>query len=267
MPVHPTAIIHPDARIDATADIGPYVIIDGPVQIGPHTRVYAHAYLAGWTQIAADCQIHPHAVIGHLPQDLAHDGSVSYCRIGEGTIIREGASVHRGTGAGTETVVGKRCYLMANAHVAHNCRVGDDVKMANGALLAGHVRVDDGAFLSGGAVVHQFVRIGELAMVRGNARTAMDVPPFSMTDSEGRVVGLNAVGVRRAGFSEAERNELKKAIRTLYRTGLPFRKAVESIAESLQTAPGRRLVCFLREPSRRGVAGGRRARSGPAASS
>ncbi len=262
MPIHPTAIIHPDARIDESADIGPYVIIDGPVAIGPHVRVYGHAYLTGWTEIAADCQVHPFAVVGHLPQDLAHDGGVSYCRIGEGTIIREGVSIHRGTGADTETVVGKRCFLMANAHVAHNCRLGDDVKMANGALLGGHVRVGSGVFVSGGAGVHQFVRIGELAIVGGNAKAVMDVPPFTMTDVFGRVVGLNAVGIRRAGFSTAEQDELKKAIRTLYRAGLPFRQAVECVAQSLKTSPGQRLVAFLREPSRRGIAGAVR-RPGP----
>ena len=183
MPIHPTAVIHPEARIDESADIGPYVVIDGPVQVGPQVRVYAHAYLTGWTEIAAGCQIHPHAVVGHLPQDLAHDGCISYCRIGEGTIIREGANIHRGTGADTQTVIGKRCFLMANAHVAHNCRLGDDVRMANCALLAGHVRIDAGAFISGGAVVHQFARIGELVMIGGNARAVMDVPPFAMTDA------------------------------------------------------------------------------------
>ncbi len=255
MAIHPTAIIHPEARIDATAEIGPYVIIDGPVQIAPHVRIYGHAYLTGWTEIAAGCQIHPHAVVGHLPQDLAHDGSVSYCRIGEGTIIREGVSVHRGTGAETETVVGKRCFLMATAHVAHNCRVGDDVKMANCASLGGHVRVGNGAFISAGALAHQFVRIGELAIVGGNARALMDVPPFSMTDAHGRFAGLNAVGTRRAGFSPAERAELKMAFRVLYRSGLAFREAVERVAQSAKTAPAQRLVGFLRDPSRRGVAG------------
>ena len=255
MPIHPTAIIHPDARIDESADVGPYVIIDGPVEIGPHVRVYGHAYLTGWTEIAADCQVHPFAVVGHLPQDLAHDGGVSYCRIGEGTIIREGVSIHRGTGADTETVIGKRCFLMANAHVAHNCRLEDDVKMANGAMLGGHVRVGSGAFVSGAAGVHQFVRIGELAIVGGHAKAVMDVPPFTMTDKDGRFAGLNAVGTRRAGISVAERIELKTAFRTLYRSGLPFREAVEVVAQTVETGPGQRLVAFLREPSRRGIAG------------
>lgn len=264
MPIHPTAIVHPDARIDESADIGPYVIIDGPVQIGPNVRVYPYAYLTGWAEIGGGCQIHPHAVVGHLPQDLAHDGSVSYCRIGEGTIIREGVSIHRGTGADTETVVGKRCFFMGNSHVAHNCRVGDDVKMANGAMLAGHVRVGNGAFISGIAGVHQFVRIGELAMIGGVSKVVMDVPPFAMTNTQGCFAGLNAVGTRRAGLSVAERIELKTAFRTLYRSGLPFREAIESVAQSVKTAPGQRLVSFLREPSRRGVVGaGWRSGQGP----
>jgi len=142
------------AEVDPTAEIMPYAIIDGPVKIGPRTRVFPHAYLTGWTEIGADCQIHPGAVVGGDPQDLAFKGAESYCRIGDGTIIREGASVHRGTDPGSATVVGKRCFLMANSHVAHNCRLGDEVKLINGVLLAGYVQVGNGAFLAGNAGVH-----------------------------------------------------------------------------------------------------------------
>lgn len=258
MPIHPTAIVDKQAEIDPTAEIGAYAIIDGPVRIGPRTRVYPHAYLDGWTEIGADCRIHPHAVVGHLPQDLAFTGEKSYCRVGDGTIIREGVSIHRGTMPGSATVIGQRCFLMANSHVAHNCVVGDDVKMANGALLAGHVHVQHGAFISGNTVVHQFVRIGELVMTQGSAIISMDVPPFFMVSQLNTCVGLNVIGMRRAGFGPEERAELREAYRLLYRRGLSFRGAVQQLAERVKTPAGRRLVEFLQAPSKRGIMGGRR---------
>jgi UDP-N-acetylglucosamine acyltransferase len=256
--IHPTAIVDPKAHIDPTAEIGPYVIIDGPVRIGPGTRVYPHAFLTAWTEIGAGCQIHPGAVIGHLPQDLAYRGDETYCRIGDETIIREGASIHRGTDPGSETVVGRRCYIMAAAHVAHNCRLGDEVKVVNNVLLAGHVQVGAGAFISGGTVVHQFVRIGELVMIGGNASIAMDVPPYFMAVRLGYCAGVNAVGMRRAGFTPEQRNDVKQAYRILYKPGAPFREAIEMLADAVQTDAGRRIVAFLREPSRRGITGGLR---------
>jgi UDP-N-acetylglucosamine acyltransferase len=258
MPVHPTAIVHTEAIIDPTVEIGPYAIIDGPVRIGPRTRIFPHAFLTGWTEVGADCEVHPGAVVGHLPQDFAYDGAETYCRIGDGTIIRESAQVHRGTDPGSETVVGAKCFLMASAHVGHNCRVGNAVKIASGAMLAGHVNVGDGAFLSGNATAHQFVRIGELAMVAGLARVPMDIPPFVMTDHDGRCATVNSVGMKRAGFSDEVRNEIKEAFRVLYRSGKPFRDAVAALKDRVKTDPGRRLLAFLEAPSRRGIVGSAR---------
>lgn len=267
MSIHPTAVIDTAAIIDPTADIGPFVVVEGPVRVGPRVRVYAHAFLTGDTIIEADVKIHPGAVVGHEPQDLAYDGAVSSCRIGEGTIIREYATIHRGTQPGSATVVGRRCYIMACAHVAHNCTLGDDVKLANCALLAGHVQVGDGAFISGGVVVHQFVRIGSLVMVAGNARVPMDVPPYFLCDPDGACGGINAVGLRRAGFSSAERLDVKNAHRTLYRSGRTFRDAVEALAATVATVAGRRILDFLRAPSRRGIAAGPSARGAASPSS
>ncbi|UCG15303.1 MAG: acyl-ACP--UDP-N-acetylglucosamine O-acyltransferase [Phycisphaerales bacterium] len=263
MAIHSTAIVDRQSEVDPAAEIGPYAVIEGPVRIGPQTRIYPHAFITGWTQIGARCQIHPGAVVGHLPQDLAYQGAESYCRIGDETIIREGASIHRGTVPGSETVVGRRCFIMANAHVAHNCCLGDEVKLANNVMLGGHVRVGGGAFIAGGTGVHQFVRIGELVMIGGNAAITMDVPPYFAAVRLGYCVGPNVVGLRRAGFSPEQRNDVKQAYKVLYRSKMPFSKATETLTATVTTDAGRRILEFLREPSQRGIIGGpRRWRAG-----
>ncbi len=265
MPIHPTAIVDKKAEIDPTADIGPYVIIDGPVRVHAGTKVMAHAYLTGWTEIGRDCRIHPGAVVGHEPQDLAFTGLESYCRIGDETIIREMATIHRGTDPGSATEIGKRCFLMAASHVAHNCIVGDDVKLANCGLLAGHVHVGNGAFISGNTVVHQFVRVGELVMISGGAAVGMDLPPFMMAAGRNQCVNINLIGLRRAGFLQDQIKEVRQAFRLLFRSGLPLNKALDRLAESVSTDAGRRIVEFIREPSKRGILPGRRSYESPEA--
>lgn len=258
MAIHPTAVVDRRANVDPTAEIGPYAIIDGPVCIGPGTKIYPHAYLTGWTEIGANCRIHPFAVVGHEPQDLAFKGEESYCRIGDETIIREGVSIHRGTDPGSATVVGEHCFIMANAHVAHNCQVGDDVKLVNLVALGGHVHVASGAFLGGGVEVHQFCRIGELVMVRGLAEIYKDVPPYFLAARDGYCAGLNVVGMRRAGFTPEQRQDVQQAYRILYRSGIKFTEAVEKLADAVTTDAGRRVLDFVREPSKRGFARGPR---------
>jgi UDP-N-acetylglucosamine acyltransferase len=216
--------------------------------------------VSGWTVIGGGCSIHPSAVVGHLPQDLAYKGERSFCRIGDGTVIREGASVHRGTQADSETIVGRNCFIMSNAHVAHNCRVGDDVKMANVALLAGHVTVGNGAFISSNSGVHQFARIGELAMIGGHSKITMDVPPYFLAARDGLCQGVNVVGMRRAGFGPDERREVRQAYRILYRSGLSFEGALRRLRAELTTDAAVRIVEFLAAPSRRGIIGATRGR-------
>ncbi len=251
MTIHPTAIVHKTAEIDPTAEVGAYAVIEAGVQIGPQTRVYPHAYIAGGTRLGRGCQIHPFAVVGHHPQDLAWEGSPSYTVIGDETVIREHATVHRGTVPQSTTVVGKRCYIMSTGHVGHNCVIGDEVKIVNGGLLSGHVQVGDKAFISGGAGVHQFVRIGELAMISGLSRVPKDVPPF-MTVAPAGIVGPNVVGLRRAGLTAEERHEIRTCHRVLFCSELHFPEAVERVAKMVRTDPGRRLVEFLQAPSKRG---------------
>jgi UDP-N-acetylglucosamine acyltransferase len=253
MPVHPSAIVDPLAIIDPSASIGPYVIIEGAVRIGPRCQIAAAANILGNTDIGADCRIHAHAMVGDVPQDRAYDGGESYCRIGEGCVIREGATVHRGTKPGSTTIVGNRCILMTNSHVAHNCELGDDVTIVSGVLLGGYVQIGARAVIAGGAAVHQFVRIGELAMVSGLAKVVQDVPPFFLTDRDGSIVGENRIGLLRARLSSLERSEIKEAFRVIYRSGLGHDAALEELRQRLLTVAGRQLVEFMAAGSKRGI--------------
>jgi UDP-N-acetylglucosamine acyltransferase len=255
MPIHPTALVDPKAQIDAAATIGPYTIIEGEVRIGPNTVIYPQVYISGWVSIGAGCQIHPGAVLGHLPQDFHFSGSRTFLRIGDGTVIREHASIHRGTQPESETVIGKNCFIMGYSHIGHNCEVADDVKIANMAALSGHVTVGRGSFVSGYCLIHQFVRIGEYAMIAGGTRLSMDAPPFFTCMGESECMFVNLVGVKRAGFSKAEIAELREAYRLLYRSGKTFQAATADLAAAAKTQPGRRLVEFISLKSKRGICG------------
>jgi len=242
-------------------------VIDAHVQIASGCRLYHNVYLTGWTQIGEDCELHPGVIVGHAPQDIKYAGQRTYCRIGRGTILREYVTVHRGTEPESETVVGEDCFILAGSHVGHNCRVGRGVTLINNTLLGGHVTVEDRATLGGAAGIHQFVRIGELAMVAGCARVVMDVVPFALADTDGRVAGINRVGLRRAGMPREHVLEIREAYRTLFALGLPFREAVEKLANDVKTPPGLRLLKFLQCESRKGIAGRPRTRGGNLGSS
>jgi UDP-N-acetylglucosamine acyltransferase len=249
MSIHPTAIISPKAELDASVEVGPHAIIDAHVRIGAGTRVWANAYLTGHTEIGRDNEIHMGAVVGHEPQDLKFDRNcVSHLKIGDGNVIREYCTIHRGTEPGSSTVIGDRCFLMGASHIAHNCHVGSQVIMCNAALLAGHVHVGDRAFISGGVTVHQFIQIGRLAIISGNARITMDVPPFLMISERNVVHGLNLVGLKRAKISADALAEIKKLYKLFYRAGLSTSHALrQAEAEGIhQTAEGREFVEFVR---------------------
>lgn len=232
MSIHPTAIIDPKAEIDSNVEIGPYVIIDGAVKIMRGTRVMAHGYITGWTEIGEDNEIHPGAVLGDAPQDKAYRGQETYLRIGDRNIIREHAQVHRGTAAGSATVIGNDNFLMATAHVGHNCKLGDNIILANGALLGGHVEVGNNVFLSGNCVVHQFVRIGDYALMRGLSGTSRDVPPYAIIDWQHTVRGVNVVGLKRAGFDDKRIRAIRAAFRVLFRKGRNLTLAMKEVEES-----------------------------------
>ena len=253
MSIHSTAVVDCRAEIDSEAEIGPYVVIEGPVKIGRGTRVMAQGYLTGWTEIGEDNEIHPGAVLGGAPQDKAYQGQETYLRIGNHNVIREHAQVHRGTAANSSTIISNHNYLMATSHVGHNCRLGDNIVLANGALLGGYVEVANSVFISGNCVVHQFIRIGEHAIMRGLSGTSRDVPPFAIIDWQHTVRGVNVVGLKRAGFDDHRIRAIREAFRVLFRKGRNLSMAIKEVEEKMRANDDvMTLVEFIRS-SKRGV--------------
>ncbi len=253
MAIHPSAIIDSHALIDSTATIGPYCVIGESARIGSRSTLGPFVQIFGHTDIGDDCQIHAGTVVGDVPQDRTFTGAISYCRIGDGTILREHVTVHRGTAPESATVVGRRCFVMAGAHIGHNCQVHDDVILVNGALLGGYVEVGCKAMVSGNVGVHQFVRIGELAMIGGLTMVTQDVPPYFMLDNRGLCVGINRVGLRRAGLSREECEEAKAAYRVLCRMPGSLSQAIQTLEAMVRTSTGRTILDFLSAPSKRGI--------------
>lgn len=250
--IHPTAIIHPNARLDATVRVGPYAVIDAGVELGPRCVVGPHVYLTGVTRAGADNRFHAGCVIGDAPQDLKYRDEPTGLRIGEGNVFREHVTVHRSSKVGEDTVVGSRGFYMAHCHVAHNCILGDHVILANGALLGGHAMVCDRAFISGNCLIHQFARVGTLAMMQGGSGISKDLPPFTVALRGNEMCGLNIVGLRRAGLSPADRLELKRVYQFLFREGHKLREALAEARQRFSTPAAGTLIEFV-AASKRGV--------------
>jgi UDP-N-acetylglucosamine acyltransferase len=250
--IHPTAVIHPKAKLDSTVRVGPYAVIDERVEIGPGCVIGPHVYITGVTTIGAQNQFHAGCVIGDAPQDLKYDGAPTGLRIGNKNVFREHFTVHRSTKPGEETIIGSNNFIMQHSHVAHNCIIGDDVILAGGALLAGHVEVQDRAFISGNCLVHQFVRVGTLAMMQGGSAISLDLPPFTVAHRGNEICGLNIIGLRRAGFTSEQRLELKRLYRALFRGGLNLRAALAAALKEPLNGPARTFVDFVAS-AKRGV--------------
>ena len=250
--IHPTAIVHPKARLDSTVQVGPYAVIDEGVELGPHCTVGPHVYLTGLTTVGAHNQFLAGCVVGEAPQDLKYKGAATRLRIGEYNVFREHVTVHRSAKLGEDTVVGSHNFLMAHCHVGHNCQVGNGIIIANGALLGGHVSVDDRAFISGNCLLHQFVRVGTLALMQGGSAISKDLPPYTVARGGNGLCGLNTVGLRRAGFSPAERLEVKALYHALFRQKTNLRSAVVTAQKKFFSAPAKVLLDFLAS-SQRGV--------------
>lgn len=250
--IHPTAIVHSGAQLDATVEVGPYAVIDARVMLGPGCRVGPFVHLTGVTTVGAGNVFHTGAVIGDAPQDLKYQDAPTRLRIGDHNIFREHVTVHRSNKLEEDTVIGAHGFYMSHAHVAHNCQLGDSVMMANGATLGGHVCVEERAFISGNCLVHQFVRVGALAMMQGGSAISKDLAPFTVARGDNSACGLNIVGLRRAGFSPAERLELKQLYRFLFREGRPLRAAAAEALALFPGAPAQRMLAFI-VASKRGV--------------
>ena len=250
--IHETAVVYPGARIGKNVEIGPYSVIGENVEIGEGTIIGPHVVLTGWTSIGKDCRIYQFASVGEIPQDLKFQGEKSYTFIGDRTTIREGATIHRATGEGEETRVGNDCLLMAYIHVAHNCVVGNGVIMSNAAMLAGHAIIEDKAVLGGKCGVHQFVKVGRNSMIGGTSKVVQDVVPYTIVDGHpAKVVGLNSVGISRAGIPIESRRKIKQAYKILYRSGLGLAQAIAMIEQEVDSCDEvEHLLRFLRNAER-----------------
>ncbi len=251
--LHPTAIIHPHARLAAGVTVGPYAIIEGTADIGPGCVIQAHAVIGAHVCMGEGNVIGYGAIIGGEPQDLGFRAEIqSEVRIGSRNRIREYCTIHRGATEGSATTIGDDCFLMAGAHVGHNAALGNRVILANNVLLAGHVTVEDNVFLGGGGVFHQHIRVGRLVITQGGSKFSADVPPYTLAASLNKVVGLNVIGMRRAGFTAEQRREIKAAFSLLYRRGLNTRQALAEADAGTWGAEARGLFDFVAAAKKRG---------------
>ncbi len=239
MAIHPTAIVASGAEIHESCEVGPYAVVGPRVRMGPGTVVGAHAVVEGSTTMGARNRIFPHAVVGAPPQDLKYRGEDTRLEMGDGNVVREFASVHTGTvGGGGVTRLGNQCLVMASAHVAHDVLLGDRCIVATFCALAGHVEAEDGVIFGGVSAVQQFSRIGRLAYVGGLTGVNMDVAPYLMVSGpRGEVVGINLVGLQRAGFTEEQVDRVKNAYRIVFRSKLPLQEALAQVRAEMGTHP------------------------------
>ena len=251
--IHPTAIVDSGAEIDESVEIGPYSIIGGNVSIGAGSVIGPHVTIDPYTEIAPGCQIFQYASIGAVPQAVKFQGEKTYLKIGRNTIIREFATLNRGTAfGGGVTEVGEDNFLMAYTHVAHDCKTGKGVILANNATLAGHITLGDYVIVGGLVAIHQFVRIGDFGYIGGKAAVVKDIPPYVIAAGDRATLhGLNKVGLKRHGFSQNSLDSLKKAYRIIFRIGLTVNEAVErALAEVENTPEVLNLVNFIKSTQR-----------------
>jgi UDP-N-acetylglucosamine acyltransferase len=237
--IHPTAIIDSKADIDSNVDVGPYSIVGANVQIGSGTVIGSHVVIQPYVEIGPDCHIFQYASIGAVPQALKFQGEETYVKIGRGTVIREFVTVNRGTGFGGEiTEVGEENLLMAYVHIAHDCKTGRKVILANNATLAGHIVIEDYVTVGGLVAIHQFVRIGNYAYIGGKSAVVKDIPPYVIAAGDrAKLHGLNSVGLKRHEFSQETLSSLKKAYRIIFRIGLTLNEAIERVKAEVEQVP------------------------------
>lgn len=251
--IHPTAIVSPEAEIGTDVFIGPYAIIGENVRIGDGTRIGPHATIDPFVTIGPGCRIFQFASIGAAPQALKFEGEETWVHIGRDTVVREFVTINRGTAfGGGATVVGEKNFLMAYSHIAHDCKTGREVILANAATLAGHIEIEDYVTVGGLVAIHQFVRIGKYAYVGGKSAVVKDVPPYVIAAGDRATLhGLNKVGLQRRGLSDAALSALKKTYRILFRIGLTINEAIERVNAEIEPLPEVvHFVDFIKSSSR-----------------
>jgi UDP-N-acetylglucosamine acyltransferase len=258
--IHSTAIIDPSAQLAEGVEVGPYAIIGKKVTIGAGSKIGAHAVIGDWTSIGQNNQIFAQSSVGAPPQDLKYRGEECWTRIGDNNMVREFATIHRGTVTGhAETVVGNGNLFMAYSHVAHDCRIGNGVVMANVATLAGHVTVEDNVILGGLVAVHQFSTIGAYAMIGGGTMVGLDIIPYTIATAgkrDAKLRGLNLIGLKRRGFSDETIGNLKKAYKTLFMADLKLPDAIARIRGEISACPEVDYLLAFIEKSERGICRG-----------
>jgi len=251
--VHPTAVVHPRARLGAGCEVGPYCVIGEDVEMGPGCRLHSHVVIDGHTRLGRENDIFPFASIGLKTQDLKWKGGVTRTEIGDHNTFREYVTIHSATGDGETTVIGSRNHILAYCHIAHNCTLGDHIIMSNVATLAGHVAVEDHAVVGGLAAVHQFCRIGRMSIVGGCSKVVQDIPPFMMADGNpAETRTINKVGLERNGITAPAQKALRQAFKVLFREGLTVSNALKKIEKLPPLPEVRHLIAFVRG-SQRGI--------------
>jgi UDP-N-acetylglucosamine acyltransferase len=246
--IHPTAVVSPEADLADHVEVGAYAIIEGRVRLGPGCVVRPHACLSGPLTMGVSNAVFSGAVLGEQPQHLKYNQEPTGLEIGDHNVFREHVTVHRGTTQSWTTRIGSHNYFMANSHVAHDCQIGSRCILANGALVGGHCTLEDNVYLSGNSAVHQFVRIGRLALLSGCSATTKDVPPFLIQQNIDTVVGVNLVGMRRAGMSVPQITAVRRAFRILFRDGLILPAALLRIEQELGAVEVvAEMVAFIRQ--------------------
>jgi UDP-N-acetylglucosamine acyltransferase len=255
MKIHPTAIISPDAQLEEGVEIGPYVVIGSDVKIGKNTTVGPHTVIDNFTHIGEGCHIFQFCSIGAPPQDLKFGGEKTRVVIGNFNTIREFVTIHRSTTADIGvTIIGDHNLIMAYAHVAHNCKLGNNIIMSNAATLAGHIHIEDYAIISGLTGIHQFCRLGAHCMIGGASAVVKDVPPYAIAQgNHAKLFGLNLIGLKRRNFPEKTINALKDAYRIIFRSDLLLEAALKKAKDEVENIPEvNHFIKFIQE-SERGV--------------
>jgi UDP-N-acetylglucosamine acyltransferase len=253
--IHPTAIVHPGAKIAEGVEIGAYSVLGEHVSVGKGTRIASHVLVEGWTTIGERNQIFPFSCIGTAPQDIGYKNEETYLTIGNDNVIRESATIHRATTKEDRvTVIGNNNFFMAYSHVAHDCKLGNHIIMANSVGLGGHITIGDYAILGGIVAVHQFVRIGAYAIIGGQSAVPQDIPPYvSASGNRAKLYGLNLVGLKRRGFNDDAISNLKKAYRIIFRSGLILEEALDRVKSELSgSEEAMHLIDFMKN-SKRGI--------------
>ena len=251
--VHPTAVVDPEADLGEDVQVGPFVVIEGPVRLGPGCVVRPYAHLIGPLTMGCHNTVFSGAVLGDQPQHVKYKGEPTWLEVGDHNVFREHVTVNRGTTQSWATRIGSHNFFMAHSHVAHDCSVGSHCILANGALLGGHCVLEDSVYLSGNSAVHQFVRVGRLALISGVSATSKDLPPFVMQQHINCVVGVNVVGMRRAGMATADVDAVRRAFHLVYRQELLLPEALRQVEQELgHVAAVAEMVRFIRA-SKRGI--------------